>query len=64
LAHLQTDFYLHFAWGLGVDGVPYDKVKQIVRDKAARDFDDKILFDDVREAVRADYEVLQRLLAD
>jgi putative nucleotidyltransferase with HDIG domain len=54
-AHLTTDFYVYATWALGRE-MPLREVKAWVLEKAARDFDDKLFWDDVREQVRPDYE--------
>lgn len=58
LAHLDSDFYDHFQKErlkeLGLDGY-----KKKVLSKLERDFNQKIMFDDVRERVRPNYERLK-----
>lgn len=63
LAHLKTDFYIFATWMLGDEGTPLPEVKAWVLKKLERDFTSKILFDDIREEVRPDYEMLKGLFA-
>lgn len=60
LAHLTTDFY-ETAVGLWRDRSGDVWARQKVLGKLDRDFDSKILFSEVREEVRADYERLKQL---
>lgn len=62
LAHLKTDFYLFAALNFA-RGMSLEEFKQWVLSKVERDFNDKICFDDVREATRADYEVIKNLFS-
>jgi hypothetical protein len=55
LAHLQTDFYVYATWAKGRE-MSLSGLKTWVLEKAARDFNTSIWFDDVREQVRPDYE--------
>ncbi|TAH34837.1 HDIG domain-containing protein [Candidatus Saccharibacteria bacterium] len=57
--HLQSDFYLYFAWKKGTEGKSLEELKQIVGKKIERDFHDKIFFEDVRETCRPAYELLR-----
>lgn len=60
MAHLKTDFYIFATWTLGKEK-PLPEVKNWVLKKLERDFNNKILFDDVREECRDDYEKLKEL---
>lgn len=62
LVHLQSDFY-EFAIKASIDTDPIEEIKEWGLKKIERDFNNKILFEDVREEARADYERLKvRLL--
>ncbi len=63
LAHLKTDFYVHAAYAMGEEGISLEQLKQWAVKKAARDFNDKICFDDIREETRADYEIIHKLFS-
>lgn len=60
LAHLQTDFYVFATWSLGKHK-SYEDTKTWVLKKIHRDFHDKILFSEVQQEVRADYDQLETL---
>jgi len=62
MAHFQTDFYVYFTWARGKN-TPLDEVKALVLKKLERDFNNKILFDEVREECRKDYESLRELFS-
>ena len=62
MAHLQTDFYIFATWMLGKEN-PLPDVKSWVLKKLDRDFNNKILFDDVHEECRKDYENLKELFS-
>lgn len=57
LAHLQTDFYVYALWALGRDK-PLEKAKTWALKKIDRDFNNKILFDEIKGECRPDYEHL------
>jgi len=59
LAHIQTNFYVYGAWAMGKEGVSLNDLKKWALKKLDRDFNDKILFPEVREECRADYEHLK-----
>lgn len=59
LAHLQTDFYVYAVWAWGQSDRSLSKAKDWARKKIERDFNDKILFDEIREECRAEYEQLK-----
>lgn len=63
LAHLKTDFYIFAVWNFGKRGESLDGTKKWVLKKIDRDFYNKILFDEIREDVRADYERIKTLLS-
>ena len=60
MAHLQTDFYIHATWAMG-SSKSLDEVKVWALSKIERDLNNKIYFDDIREEVRADYEIIKAL---
>ena len=62
LAHLKTDFYVFAAWALGREK-PLDEVKSWVLKKIDRDYNNKILFDDVRTEVTPDYNLVKTLFS-
>lgn len=61
LAHLKTDFYPH-AVELRKQRMSMDEIRAWALPKIERDFQAKIRFDEVREAVRPDYERLKKTL--
>lgn len=62
LGHLKTDFYLYAAWAFGKDR-SLDAYKAWARKKIERDFHAKILFDEVKQETKHDYEILKELVA-
>lgn len=62
LAHLKTDFYL-YAVHARAKRESLAEVKAWTLKKLERDFHAKIQFDDVREEVRADYDMLKTLFS-
>lgn len=62
LAHLKTDFYKHFVSPIGERWM-FDEVRGRVLPKIERDFNRKILFDDLREETRSHYEALKVFFA-
>lgn len=63
LAHLQTNFYLFAVWEFGKSGRSLDDLKEWVLKKIERDLNNKILFDDIREEARPDYEMIKNLFS-
>lgn len=61
-AHLQTDFYIFATWALGKEK-PLQDTKGWVLKKIDRDFINKILFDEIKDECRADYERLKILFS-
>lgn len=61
LAHLQTNFYIFAAWDFGKSGRSLEALKDWVLKKIERDLNNKISFDDIREAARPDYELIKKL---
>jgi HD superfamily phosphodiesterase len=59
LAHFQTDFY-PFAFSSKLFG-DYNKLKAWSAQKIAKDFNNKIFFDEVREEARPQFETLKLL---
>lgn len=58
MAHLDTDFYLHFAWRHF--GAPeYEDYKAWVRQRIEKDYHRKIFFDDAREQMTSKYNALK-----
>lgn len=62
LAHLTTDYYQITARALTVR-MNDREIKDWTLKKAARDFNDKICFDDIREETRPDYEMIHNLFS-
>lgn len=62
-AHLQTDFYVFFVWTFGKEGKSLSEAKQYVLKKIERDFNNKILFDDVRQECQVAYDELKSLFS-
>ncbi len=62
LAHLKTDFYVYAAHALGEE-MTLEQLKNWTVKKTARDFNDKICFDDIREETRKDYELIHELFS-
>jgi len=62
LAHLKTDFYLFATRFLSPD-MTFDEVKKWTLEKIERDVHRKIFFDDVRQEVMPDYEVIKELFS-
>ena len=60
LAHLKTDFYIFVPWALGREST-LEEVKAWVLKKIDRDLNSKVLFDDVREEVLPDYNMIKDL---
>lgn len=58
-AHLKTDFYVYATWAMGQ--TPLQEVKAYVLKKLDRDLHDKVLFDDEKADLLADYEILKEL---
>ena len=54
MAHLQSDFYIFATWAMGKKKDLPD-VKRWVLKKLDRDFNNKILFDDIKDLCRKDY---------
>jgi HD superfamily phosphodiesterase len=62
VAHLDTDFYLHFAWRHF--GAPvYEDYKRWVRERVEKDYHKKIFFDAVREQITPRYEALKLIFS-
>lgn len=62
LAHLKTDFYVFATWALGREST-LEEIKEWVLKKIDRDLHNKILFDDVREDVTPDYQLIKELFS-
>lgn len=62
LAHLKTDFYVFATWALGREST-LEEIKEWVLKKIDRDLNNKILFDDVREEVTPDYNLIKELFS-
>ncbi len=62
LAHLRTDFYIFATWALSQDNT-LEEIKEWILEKIDRDLNSKILFDDVREDVMPDYELIKNLFS-
>lgn len=63
LAHLQTNFYVFAAWGFGKSGRSLEDFRAWVLTKIERDLTNKISFDDIRQEVTPDYELLKKLFS-
>ncbi len=63
LAHLNTDFYLQFAWMHLPENLEFQDYKQWVQQKLQRDFTQKIFFEDERVQVQAQYQALSAVFA-
>lgn len=59
LAHLNTDFYVQFAWKHLPDGKTYPEFLQWVAEKIERDFNAKIFFDEVKVEIEPRYQALK-----
>ncbi|HVU59354.1 MAG TPA: HD domain-containing protein [Candidatus Saccharimonadales bacterium] len=62
LAHLQTDFYIYATWAFGKTR-SLEELKEWSLKKIERDLNNKISFEDEREAARADYEMIKELFS-
>jgi putative nucleotidyltransferase with HDIG domain len=62
LAHLQTDFYIYATWAFGKTR-SLTELKEWALQKIERDLNNKISFDDEREAARADYDMIKELFS-
>lgn len=60
IAHLQTDFYIFATWTKGKTNT-LEEVKAWTLKKLERDFNDKILFAEIKAECREDYEGLKTL---
>ncbi|MCA9333157.1 HD domain-containing protein [Candidatus Saccharibacteria bacterium] len=63
LAHLKTNFYVFATWAFGKRGETLDDVKEWVLKKIERDFNSKILFDEIKEETLSDYETIKMLFS-
>ncbi len=63
MAHLQTEFYVFATWKFGEQKRAYAEIKAYVLEKIDRDLNVKIMFDEVREECRPDYEHLKVLFS-
>ncbi|MDN5274959.1 MAG: hypothetical protein JWP06_860 [Candidatus Saccharibacteria bacterium] len=59
-AHLHSDFYIFATWVMGKEK-SLENVKEWVLKKIERDFNSKILFPEVKDECREDYERLKTL---
>lgn len=59
LAHLQSSFFAHALWDRGNTNRDYQEAKEWSAKKVERDFNNKILFDDIKEQARPSYEALR-----
>lgn len=58
MAHLQTDFYIFGTWAMGKE-TTLENAKAWVLKKIDRDFNNKILFTEVKDECKEDYERLK-----
>lgn len=63
IAHLASDFYVFAVWIFSKDGKSIEQIKEMVQKKLDRDFHNKILFDEIKDEYRTNYEVLKQLFA-
>lgn len=61
-AHLKTDFYIYAVSAMAKDK-PLADIKQWVLRKIERDLNEKVFFDDEREALLPDYTMLKELFS-
>ena len=61
-AHLKTNFYIHATWAFGKTKT-LQQLKEWVLKKIERDLNDKVFFDEVREELRPDYEIIKNLFS-
>lgn len=59
LAHLKTDFYDHAVKTFRAQKESAEDIKQWIFSKLERDFNAKILFDEIKEEAKPDYERLK-----
>jgi putative nucleotidyltransferase with HDIG domain len=62
LAHLQTDFYIYATWAYGRTR-SLEELKDWALKKIERDLNNKISFEDEREAARPDYDMIKKLFS-
>lgn len=62
-AHLLSDFYPFAVWSMGKEGKDLDAVRGYVLKKVERDFNDKILFDEVRTECQTAYDALKTVFS-
>lgn len=62
MAHLTTDFYLHFCWTHEVEP-ELDIYKKWVLKKIERDFNDKIFFEEEKQLVKENYKSIKLLFS-
>lgn len=62
MAHLKTDFYVYAAWAFGKTRT-LEQLKKWTLKKIERDLNDKVFFDEVREELRPDYEIIKNLFS-
>ncbi len=63
LAHLNTDFYLQFAWKHLPENKTYDEFRQWATQKIDRDFRVKIQFEDIQDELIGRYLSLRDVFA-
>lgn len=63
LAHLQSGFFAYAIWSFGNENRSYDKLREWAAAKVERDFNIKLLFDDVKEQARPQYETLKMIFS-
>lgn len=59
--HLQTNFFIQFAWMHVPQGKDFKEWLLWVSEKIERDFNNKIFFDDEKAEIKPDYEALKRI---
>lgn len=62
LAHIKTDFYIFATWAMASEKT-LDEIKSWALKKLDRDFNSKILFDDVRKEALPRYTLLKEIFS-
>lgn len=62
MAHLKTDFYIFATWAWG-SSMTFQDIKQWTLKKIERDLNNKMFFDEVREELLPDYQLIKNLFS-
>lgn len=62
VVHLKSDFYEIALGKMREEKRPLEKIRAWARKKIEKDFHDKILFEEIKEEVRTDYEKLKETI--